>query len=109
MHTIRCLFAAVLLGVLTFHAQGQGPASPDAAKATDRDSLQGAPRLPPDQTTHHSLELAGRTLRFAATAGTIRLSNDEAMPRADVAFVAYQLDGADRRTRPVAFIFNGGP
>ena len=26
-----------------------------------------------------------------------------------MAFVAYQLEGADRRTRPVTFVFNGGP
>jgi carboxypeptidase C (cathepsin A) len=64
---------------------------------------------PADATTHHTLELPGRTLRFAATAGTIRLSNDDAVPQADVAFVAYQLDGADRRSRPVTFAFNGGP
>src|SRR5215510_11076590 len=28
---------------------------------------------------------------------------------ADVAFIAYTLDGAERRARPIAFAFNGGP
>ena len=29
--------------------------------------------------------------------------------QADIAYTAYQLDGADARTRPVTFLFNGGP
>ena len=79
------------------HADGASDTARDTAKPT------------PDQTTHHVLELPGRTLKFAATAGAIRLSNDENAPQTDVAFVAYQLEDADRHTRPVAFVFNGGP
>lgn len=66
-------------------------------------------RLPADAVTHQTLELPGRTLRFTATAGAIRLSDDRRTPLADVAFVAYQQADADRRTRPVTFVFNGGP
>lgn len=66
-------------------------------------------RLPPDSTTKQTLTLPGRTLAFAATAGSIRLFNDKGDPQADIAYTAYQLDGADMRTRPVTFIFNGGP
>jgi carboxypeptidase C (cathepsin A) len=130
MHAIRLLAATALLGFLAMNAHGQGsppgsaPATPpsqdsprersaerSAERGAERSAERGreAVRLPPDQTTHQSLELSGRTLRFAATAGSIRLSNDEAVPQAEVAFVAYQLEGADRRTRPVAFVFNGGP
>ena len=66
-------------------------------------------RLPPDSTTRHTLALPGRTLDFTATAGSIPLFNDKREPQADIAFTAYQLDGADPRTRPVTFLFNGGP
>lgn len=66
-------------------------------------------RLPPDSTTTHKLTLTGRTLAFTATAGSIRLFDDKGEPQADIAYTAYQLDGADTRTRPVAFFFNGGP
>ena len=65
--------------------------------------------LPADVTTQHTLELPDRTLRFSATAGAIRLADDKGAPRADVAFIAYRLDGVDPRTRPVTFVFNGGP
>jgi carboxypeptidase C (cathepsin A) len=66
-------------------------------------------RLPPDSTTRHTLALPGRTLDFTATAGSIPLFNDKREPQADIAFTAYQLNGTDARTRPVTFLFNGGP
>ncbi|MDP1583536.1 MAG: peptidase S10 [Bradyrhizobium sp.] len=66
-------------------------------------------RLPPDSITRHTLALPGRTLDFTATAGSIPLFNDKREPQADIAFTAYQLTGADPRTRPVTFLFNGGP
>jgi carboxypeptidase C (cathepsin A) len=66
-------------------------------------------RLPPDSTTKHVLTLPGRTLTFAATAGSIRLFDDKGEPQADIAYTAYQLDGADLTARPVTFVFNGGP
>jgi carboxypeptidase C (cathepsin A) len=66
-------------------------------------------RLPPDSTTKQTLALPGRTLDFTATAGSIRLFDDKGEPQADIAYTAYQLDGADARTRPVTFLFNGGP
>src|SRR3954471_12782567 len=66
-------------------------------------------RLPPDSTTRHTLALPGRTLAFAATAGSIRLFDDKGEPAADLAYTSYQLDGTEPRTRPVTFMFNGGP
>jgi carboxypeptidase C (cathepsin A) len=76
------------------------PASPPAAEQH---------RLPPDSTTKQTLVLPGRTLSFAATAGSIRLFDDKGEPQADIAYTAYRLDGADPLTRPVTFVFNGGP
>ena len=66
-------------------------------------------RLPPDSTTKQTLALTGRTLNFTATAGSIRVFDEKGEPQADIAYTSYQLDGADRATRPVTFLFNGGP
>jgi len=76
------------------------PASPGAAEQH---------KLPPDSTTKQTLMLPGRTLAFTATAGSIRLFDDKGEPQADIAYTAYQLDGGDPATRPVTFLFNGGP
>ncbi|WP_047308256.1 S10 family peptidase [Rhodopseudomonas palustris] len=81
-------------------APGKADASPARAELSS---------LPPDVTTRHSLVLPGRTLAFTATAGSIRLYNGKGEPQADIAITAYKLDGADARTRPVTFLFNGGP
>ena len=66
-------------------------------------------RLPPDSTTKQTLALPGRTLAFTATAGSIRLFDDKGEPLVDIAYTSYQLDGAEKASRPVTFLFNGGP
>lgn len=66
-------------------------------------------RLPPDSTTRQTLALPGRTLDFSATAGSIRLFDDKGEPQADIAYTSYQLESIDRASRPVTFLFNGGP
>ena len=82
------------------HAGSPQPASP---------AIAGQNRLPPNSTTKQTLTLPGRTLAFKATAGSIRIFDAKSEPEADIAFTSYQLDGADPLTRPVTFIFNGGP
>ena len=81
-------------------AQSPTQASPSAAEPH---------RLPPDSTTKQTLDLPGRSLNFTATAGSIRVFDGKGEPLADIAYTSYQLDGADRATRPVTFLFNGGP
>ena len=68
-----------------------------------------ARRLPEDSTTKQTISVQGRTLAFTATAGSLRLFNGKGEPQADIAYTAYQLEGADPHTRPVTFFFNGGP
>ena len=125
----RCLYLAA--GLLAFslaigaRAQDAPPADQQPAsqkggdsKSGDRGGRANTPaspaaaeqhRLPPDSTTKQTLALPGRTLAFSATAGSIRLFDDKGEPQADIAYTAYQLDGADPATRPVTFLFNGGP
>ncbi len=82
------------------------------APAQDRPAPSPPPRaerLPPASVTRHVLELPGRTLRFTATAGSVALTDPQGVPQAEVAYVAYTLDGADAASRPVTFVLNGGP
>jgi carboxypeptidase C (cathepsin A) len=118
-------FAFALTFALTFswaadlRAQDGPPSEPPAGqKAGERSGRANTPatptaaeqhRLPPDSTTKQTIVLPGRTLAFSATAGSIRLFDGKGEPQADIAFTAYQLDGADVTTRPVTFLFNGGP
>jgi carboxypeptidase C (cathepsin A) len=63
----------------------------------------------PDAVTHHTVEVGGRTLSYTARAGTIPLRNAAGEETAQVFSVAYTLDGTDKRTRPITFVWNGGP
>lgn len=90
-----------------------GPRPDTQAEATDHrtgaPAAERAPRLPPDATSQHTLDLPNRTLRFAATAGSIRLTDPQGAPQADVAYIDYRLEAADPRARAVTFVLNGGP
>ena len=61
------------------------------------------------RVTRHELALPGRTLAFEATAEAITITAPDGREEADLAFVAYMLDGTDRSRRPVTFLVNGGP
>ncbi|HEY0184487.1 MAG TPA: septum formation initiator [Rhodopila sp.] len=95
---ITACMALVVAFTTAAHAQHPDPAH-------DSDTA----RLPANVTTHQVLALPGLELRFTATAGSIRLKDAKDAPLTDIAFVAYQVEGADAATRPVTFVFNGGP
>jgi carboxypeptidase C (cathepsin A) len=121
----RLVLALIALSMLSGARAQDAPQPPQQPAATPsgqksggsggRASTPSSPvvaeqhRLPPDSTTKQTLELPGRTLAFTATAGSIHLFDDKGEPQADIAYTAYQLDGADPRSRPVTFLFNGGP
>lgn len=89
------------------HAEQAAPSGDNGAAA--RAARPRAQRqLPADTTTDQTIELAGRTLRFKATAGSIPLNNaEDGSLLAEIAYLAYVMPGDAHR--PVTFVFNGGP
>ncbi len=67
------------------------------------------PVITPDAVTQHTILLDGRTLAYTARAGTIELTDDQDRPTCSMFYTAFTLDGADPSSRPVTFIYNGGP
>jgi len=67
--------------------------------------------VPPEKpvATHHELALNGKTLKYTATAGNLIIRDEEDKAYGSMFYVAYTLDGADAGTRPVSFLYNGGP
>lgn len=88
--------------------RGGGPRPDGPARPPERSGPENR-RLPPDSVTHQAVELPGRMLRFTATAGSIPLTDDQGALQAEIAYVAYTLDGADPGSRPVTVALNGGP
>jgi carboxypeptidase C (cathepsin A) len=60
--------------------------------------------------TDHSIKIGGQTIPYKATAQTILLKNDKGEPTALLYSTAYtRSDVKDPSTRPLAFLYNGGP
>ncbi|RFB81492.1 S10 family peptidase [Methylovirgula sp. 4M-Z18] len=101
---------AVLIVVDSARAQDAPTPPAKPTRAEERMPATPPRRLPADSTTKQSLALPnGRTLNFTATAGSIKLSDDKGQELAEIGYVAYQLDGAETKSRPVTFAINGGP
>jgi len=119
----RRLFSCVLVAVAVFsfevgvRAQEQRATPPGQAKggdeAKDKDKDKDAKETPvPAEkpvATHHELALDGKTLKYTATAGNLVIRDEDDKPYGSIFYVAYTLDGAEAGTRPVSFLYNGGP
>jgi carboxypeptidase C (cathepsin A) len=80
--------------------------TPLAARADDAVPLPRASTA----VTHHTLNLANKPLlRYTAVASRATLDDKLGQPAASVFSVAYLLEGAAPATRPVTFLWNGGP
>src|SRR5438067_6429695 len=66
-------------------------------------------KLPAHVETHHGLQLGEKSLAYIAVAETIPLSDGKGETSASIFTTAYLADGAAAASRPVAFVFNGGP
>jgi carboxypeptidase C (cathepsin A) len=93
-------------GLVSPSAHGAAPPSHHARAPAAAEAVQP---LPPDAVTKHRVALPGRALDFTATAGSIKLRNGAGKELADIAYIAYRLDGQNAAARPVTFVFNGGP
>lgn len=86
--------------------------STQAAGQGQADSAAAAARQP--SVTHHTLETTRGTLEYVARAGWLTLRDGREKPVAEMFHVAYGVEriderACDPRTRPVTFVFNGGP
>jgi carboxypeptidase C (cathepsin A) len=118
-----CLLVASLCSAA---AQQAGKDTPPKEAPKD-DAKSAAPVVPKDSTTQGSVSVAGHTINYQAVAGTIVVAatNDadaalgitappvketpDAPPTARMFYVAYFKKDVPAESRPVTFIYNGGP
>ncbi|MGA8088452.1 MAG: peptidase S10 [Terracidiphilus sp.] len=88
----------------------QGRPGGEEQKEAPKETPKETP-IPPEKSsvTHHELNLGGKSLKYTATAGTLLIRDQDDKPYGSMFYVAYTLDGADPATRPVSFLYNGGP
>lgn len=100
---ISCGVLAVVLAV------GSGMWAQDAKPAGDKPAAEKAAvvnDLPADKSVAQTVEVAGKTVKYTATVGTLPVKNAEGKAVGEVVFTSYVVEGPDR---PVTFAFNGGP
>jgi carboxypeptidase C (cathepsin A) len=63
--------------------------------------------------TQHQEPIGGQTVHYTATAGNLLISKEDhdeiEKPYHSIFYIAYTADGSDANTRPVTFLYNGGP
>lgn len=60
-------------------------------------------------TTNHTMETVGGKLSYTATVGTMPIADSNNAVQANMFFASYTKSGADPKTRPIIFAYNGGP
>src|ERR1019366_6023778 len=108
-----CLSAllAVTLGFFDFAIQARGQAAPpektDKAEKPDENAIP----IPPEanSVTKHDWVSGGKTIHYIATAGNLLIKDDKDKVNGSIFYTAYTQDGAEPKTRPVTFFYNGGP
>ena len=105
------LALAATLAAMPASAQPPSPTEPQQDQARDQKrtyEVAGEAEAKISQTSH-TARVGGQQVKYTATAGTLPIRLDNGDLAARMFFVAYTRDGEDARTRPVAFLFNGGP
>jgi carboxypeptidase C (cathepsin A) len=102
--TALALAALMLWPALAQERQGRG--GPQAAAKSEAGLLR---LLPKDAVTEHAVQTASGPLAYTATAGTLPLYDQSGEQSAAMFYTAYVAKGADSASRPLTFVFNGGP
>ncbi len=101
---LRVVLAAILLSTSYPAFATEPPAKAEEAK--DKIDL---PTFPADATIKQVTHVAGKTLNYIATVGSLPVRDEKGKKIAEVVFTAYVLDGVRDPKRPITFAFNGGP
>ncbi len=104
-------FAGCMLAVCTLLPFALSAQAPNAGSEQSKESTKESTPVPPEKpvATHHEITLDGKVLKYTATAGNLIIRDEEDKPYGSMFYVAYTLDGAEPGTRPVSFLYNGGP
>jgi carboxypeptidase C (cathepsin A) len=94
-------------------APDAGPTTNPAQVASEKPPEKPAPAPPVEDSrlsvTQHEMTLDGKPFKYRATAGPLTMKDESGKAKANIFFVAYDTQAADLTTRPITFLFNGGP
>jgi carboxypeptidase C (cathepsin A) len=105
-----CSLLFLILSASVLFAQSRHPhATTASTESTDTPPAT----MPADESrlriTQHEMMLDGKKLSYTATAGLMPMKDESGKLKANIFFVAYTTHADDLSTRPLTFLFNGGP
>ena len=109
------LTVAMALGQETRPPRRPAEAASESAAGAEPDvkdaKKDGALPIPAETKveTKHDWTAGSRPVHYTATAGTLQIKDDEEKVIGVMFYVAYTEDGAAPGSRPVTFLYNGGP
>jgi carboxypeptidase C (cathepsin A) len=110
---MKSFLSAALAAVLLTAAVSAPPAwaadPPKADADKGKDDKIDLPAFPADASVKQVTHVAGKTLNYTATVGSLPVRDEKGKKIAEVVFTAYVLDGPRDPKRPITFAFNGGP
>lgn len=84
-------------------AQDKGGDKPAAEKGVE------LPAFPADKSVKQTTVIAGKTIAYTATVGSLPVRDEKGKKVAEVVYTSYVLDGPRDPNRPITVAFNGGP
>ena len=112
LQAFRTPATAVVLALICFvvfsapaAAQTDKPAPPAADKPAVADKT-ALPPLPVEAHAQQSIQIGGKTLKYAVTVGSLPVRDKDGKEAGEVVVTAYTVEGDNR---PVTFALNGGP
>ena len=89
----------------------EAAANASSTNAAEPDKPDTLP-IPPEtkSETKHDWTAGARTVHYTATAGNLLIKDEKTdKPNGSIFYVAYTEDGAAAGSRPITFLYNGGP
>jgi len=107
---MRNICSAALVALLLAACAASADEDANKSKSAAESAQSSGKPEPRVFNSQGSVSANGKTIRYKATAGETFIYDDKGAPTAAIFSTSYIADGfADPKTRPVAFIFNGGP
>src|SRR5260370_6182985 len=106
------LSAFALSSLLVLPARAQERTQEKETKTAEKEKpAEPAPPPPKEESsvTEHSIKIGGQTIPYKAIADTILLNNEKDEPQALIYSTSYIRTDVKDPSRPISFIYNGGP
>lgn len=102
---VAAVMASLMLaGAVPAWSQDKGGDKPAAEK-----SGLDLPAFPADKSVKQTAIIAGKTIAYTATVGSLPVRDEKGKKVAEVVYTSYVLDGPRDPNRPITIAFNGGP